>query len=197
MMWRKIAAAFLVIILLISTVSCDNVHNNHGSGQNINTPPDTTEENNNEVEDEQPITYVYSVMSKSIHYADCHSVKIMNEDYKREFQGDISELLNKGYTLCQFCFPPRKDETEKEEEEVEEDPNKIAKEDATYVINKKNLKLHELDCQHVKSMNDSNVLYTDLTLEELIALDLYAPCGTCMPDEYEEYKELHPEKFEE
>ena len=83
-----------------------------------------------------------------------------------------------------------------EEDTTEEDTaNKVAKEDATFVINSATDRLHQLTCYHIDNMISKNIEYTDLTLEELLSLE-YIPCAICLPDEFAEYKEKHPEKFE-
>ena len=51
---------------------------------------------------------------------------------------------------------------------------------ATFVINKRNKKFHEVDCSSVLDMKESNKEYTTKTYEELIA-EGYSPCGSCKP----------------
>ena len=51
---------------------------------------------------------------------------------------------------------------------------------ATFVINKRNKKFHEVDCSSVLDMKESNKEYTTKTYEELIA-EGYVPCGSCKP----------------
>ena len=102
------------------------------------------------------------------------------------------DYLDDGYSLCKTCFPPAKDDTEPPANEVD-DPNAIKKEDATFVINIKTHKFHKLDCYHAESMSQSNREYTILTIEELLELE-FIPCGTCLPDEAEQWKELHGEE---
>lgn len=51
---------------------------------------------------------------------------------------------------------------------------------ATFVINKRNKKFHEVDCSSVLDMKESNKEYTTKTYEELIA-EGYIPCGSCKP----------------
>jgi hypothetical protein len=76
------------------------------------------------------------------------------------------------------------------EEEPVEDENAVKPEDATFVVNRNSLTVHELDCHHIEAMSEKNIKYTDLTLEELLATE-HVPCGACMPDEYKKYKEEH------
>ena len=177
---RKIIATTLIIILAFSLFSCEHGTFIPGNSSHDN---DSHSDEQNQGQQEQAITYVYSVTQKVIHRSDCYHIDRMSEDYKTEYSGDISELLAKDYTICKDCLVPK----EEKPDEDEEDTNKIAKEDATYVINSSSKKLHELDCYHVKSMEEKNIEYTDLTLEELFELK-YIPCGFCMPEEYEEYE---------
>ena len=212
---ERLIALILVLAMALSFVSCgeikyvtidgsdqqtdseENPSDNQKPVEDEKQPddqekdPETNDSGNieNQPSDGHKTIYIYSIMSKTIHLPGCHHIDRINEDYKKEFEGDITELLLKKFELCDSCFP-----TEDEEEEPEEEPeeeNKVSKDDATFVINSNSNKLHDLECRHIEGMNEENIKYTDLTLEELIALDTYIPCGTCLPDEYEEYKEKH------
>ena len=110
-----------------------------------------------------------------------------------EFTGDINLLLGKGYTICKDCLVPKEEEDENEDEEEEEDL--ISRDDATFAYNKVSLVIHTLECHHIEIIIEKNLRYTDLTIDELLALE-YRPCGVCLPDEYKEYKKNHPEEFE-
>lgn len=202
----RIVATIVSFIMIFSLFSCDqlhfhtgnnnnnNSHNQHpGYNSNPNTDSDQAPEQNNNQGSEGKITYVYSVVSKMLHLPDCYHVGNIKEDYIKEFTGDISEKLKEGYTICKDCLVP---EDEKEDDkEDEEDENLISKEDATYATHKTKLVIHLKNCYTLESMSAKNLRYTDLSLEELLALD-YRPCGTCMPVEYAKYKEEHPEEFE-
>lgn len=197
MMNKRLLAILLVFIMLFSMVSCKQ------KNPHINNPGDNSHDNNDLHNDsanqqhndasnqggEGKVTYVYSILSKTLHLPSCYHAGEIKEDYRFEYTGYITELLEKGYTICKDCLVP-----DKEEEEPEDDTNKVAKEDATFVINSSSKALHMLDCHHIKEMEEKNVQYTDLTLEELIELDIYKPCGFCLPDEYKEYMEKHPDK---
>ncbi|MBQ8302262.1 MAG: hypothetical protein IJX97_01770 [Clostridia bacterium] len=208
----KLIALLLAMLTMLQLASCGKIHYHNG---NIPKPLDPSqdggtggadtdgEENtdNNSEENQEgnendgteipegALVYVYSVNSKVLHREDCYHVERMNEDYKKTFVGDLAELIEREFELCKSCFKPPK--VEEDTEEPEDNTNKIPIEEATYLINTNSLKLHCLDCYHVESMSDKNIEYTNLTLEELIALDEYIPCGTCLPDEAEEYKEKH------
>ena len=136
------------------------------------------------------VTYIYSVVSKTLHLPDCYHVERMNDDYKVEHTGSIVPMLEKGYTICKDCLIP---EDEKEEEPEKEDPYSVPESQAKYAYNKTSRVVHELDCHNIDSMSDKNLRYTNLTLDELLKLK-HIPCGSCMPDEYEEYMKNNPDK---
>ena len=188
-MLKRLISLILIITSLLSVTSCNLFKKDH------HTPVDPSQNQgdsgSNDNEQTSPTVYVYSVLSKSIHLAGCYHINEIKEDYKKETTEDITPLLEKGYTLCKDCFPPA---VEPEPEEPEE-PG-IPKEDATFLINKNSKKIHKLDCYHIEEMSEANIKYTDLSLEELLA-DEHIPCATCMPDEWEIYKQEHPELFPE
>ena len=192
-MKNRLVYILLILVLMFALISCNN--GGHNSGNNSSDDPHNNI-NSNDIHDdaeqqggEGTVTYVYSVLSKTLHLPNCYHVGEIKEEYRFEYTGYISELLEKGYTICKDCLVP-----DTEEEGTEDDANKIAKEDATYVLNSSSKALHMLDCHHIKEMDEKNIEYTDLTLEELIELDVYKPCGFCLPDEYKEYMEKHPDK---
>lgn len=203
---RRIVALAISFILTFSLISCDTSHNSQGSSDPHDQYPHPdqsqanggntgeNEENEGDEGGEGKVTYVYSVLAKVLHLPDCYHVQNIKEDYLKEYTGDITILLQKEYTICRDCLVPDEEDDE-EDEEDEEDENIIAKEDATYATNKSNKVIHLLDCYTIESMSSKNLRYSDLSYEELIELE-YRPCGTCMPDEYKQYKEDHPEKFE-
>lgn len=186
----RFLALLLALVLLFSLISCKNndPHGDGGNGGEAQDQHDNTE--GQQQGGEGQVTYVYSVVSKTLHLPNCYHIDRMNEDYKFEYTGSITVLLEKGYTICRDCLVP---DTEEEEEPAEDDTNKVAKEDATFVINSASKMLHTLDCHHVEVIVEKNIQYTDLTLEELIALDEYEPCAVCLPDEAEEYDKNHPD----
>ena len=175
----KLIALLLCFVLAFSLSAC-NKHGHANQHQNADNDSDGGEDK---------IVYVYSVVSKTIHLSDCYHVDRMNEEYKNYFEGDLNSLLANGYTLCRDCI----DVQIKEEEPEEEDPNKVSKEDATYVINASSKTFHELGCHHIEGMAEKNIKYTDLSLEELVAEEI-KPCSSCLPDAAKEWKENHPEE---
>ena len=197
---RTIIAILLVLSSIFSLFSCteQNFHNSHdphddyNNNQGVNQTPagDTDAEKPDGAEGK--VTYVYSVISKTMHLPDCYHTERMNEDYKFEYTGDLSVMLEKGYTICKDCLVP---DEEKEDDEDKEDEILIPKEEATFATNKKSFVVHLLDCYMLDAMIEENLRYTDLTYEALMELK-YRPCGTCMPEEYKEYKKNHPEEFE-
>ncbi len=191
----RLLALTVSIILMLSLFSCDQLHLHTGKGSSNSKdphdqhqPPSDNEENEG---GEGKVTYVYSVISKVLHLPDCYHIDRIKEEYKFEYTGDITVMFEKGYTVCKDCLAP--DEPEEEPEEEEEDPNKVAKEDATYLINSSSNKFHKLDCYHIEGMSEKNIKYTDLSIEELIALE-HRPCATCFPDEAEEWEKNHPDE---
>ena len=184
-MIKRLIAIFILVATMFSIFGCDAIKQVGGHKE-----PEVPDNSEAEVPETQDTKYVYSVLSKSIHLEGCYHINEIKEDYKKEVVGDISHLLEKEYTLCKNCFPPQI-EVEPEEQEPQ-----ISKEDATFLINKNSKKIHKIDCYHIEEMSQANIKYTDLTLEELLEEE-HIPCATCMPDEWEIYKETHPEKFED
>lgn len=183
----RLISILVIFVLLLSFVSCDqiNFHNIHGGGNNQSQSGENEESQGGEGE----IVYVYSVLSKVIHMPGCYHIDRIKEDYLKETT-DIAPLFEKDYTICKDCFGLNDKEPEEEEED---DTNKVSKEDATFIINASTKKMHELDCYHTEGMVEENLEYSDLTLEELLALE-YIPCKTCMPDQAKEYEKTHSEE---
>lgn len=183
----RLISVLVIFVILLSFISCNQVHSHMGHGGSNQNQQQNQGGEGEENQDGSKVTYVYSVLSKVIHLPGCYHIDRIKEDYLKE-SNELAPLFEKGYTICNDCFKIK----EEEPEEEEEDPNKVSKEDATFVINSSTNKIHYLDCYHVDGMVEKNLKYTDLTLEELLALE-YIPCGTCMPDEAEEYEKNHPE----
>lgn len=189
---KRIISVLALIMLVFSLCSCDQLHFHSGGDQNQGgaTPPTSSNNGNVEPEEETDIIYVYSVVSKVIHIQGCYHIDRINEEYIAQHIGDISAMLENGYTVCKDCMLP--DEEKEDQDVVVPDPDSVAKEDATYLLNKSSMVVHLLDCHNIKSMSDKNKKYTDKSLEELID-DEYRPCGSCMPDEAEAWEKAHPE----
>lgn len=49
--------------------------------------------------------YILNVNSKKIHLSSCESINKISDNNKKEYNGNISDLLNKGYTKCKTCNP--------------------------------------------------------------------------------------------
>jgi len=189
-MLKKLISIFIIVAIMASFCSCELIKQHRHDPQIPDTGLGDGEggEDNEEKDDKNEETvYVYSVLSKSIHLQGCYHVNEIKDDYKKEISGDVSPLLEKGYTLCKDCFPPAVDPEPDEPEE----PG-ISKEEATFLINKSSHKIHMLDCYHIAEMAEANIEYTDLTLEELLEAD-NIPCATCLPEQWEKYKAEHPE----
>ena len=54
---------------------------------------------------------------------------------------------------------------------TEDETNKISRAEATYVINTKSMRFHLLDCRYSKEPLSTNCEYTNLTFDELLALE--------------------------
>lgn len=189
-MLKKLISIFIIVAIMASFCSCELIKQHKHDPQIPDTGLGDGEggEDNEEKDDKNEETvYVYSVLSKSIHLQGCYHVNEIKDDYKKEISGDVSPLLEKGYTLCKDCFPPAVDPEPDEPEE----PG-ISKEEATFLINKSSHKIHMLDCYHIAEMAEANIEYTDLALEELLEAD-NIPCATCLPEQWEKYKAEHPE----
>ena len=186
----KIIAVLLLLCVLFNLASCNQLHFHSANSnlQNQNTNP------NSENTQKQPITYIYSVTQEVLHLPDCYHVEAMNPKYRVTYTGDVSVLFAQGFTVCKDCFAS--DEEEKQEPEREPDPDEVAPEEATYVVNRSSLTIHVMGCYNIDKMSEKNVKYTNLSYEQLIETD-HIPCGFCMPDEYKAYKEANPDKFKD
>lgn len=187
MKYNRFIALMLVFITLFSLISCkrNNNQNNDNHGHNTNT--DNQQQNDQQQQGgEGNVTFYYSVKADKFHIAGCYHLRTMDDDILRT-STSVSDLVAKGYSPCRYCIAV-------EEGSDEDDPNKITKEEATFVIGTGNNKLHTLDCHNVKKIYDENLEYTNLTIEELMEMDKYAPCKDCLPDEAKIYYEKHPEK---
>jgi hypothetical protein len=188
-MLKRLISLVLIITSLLSITSCDLFKKDHHTP--IDPSQNQGDQGGGDTEQPAPTVYVYSVLSKSIHLEGCYHINEIKDDYKKETTDDVTPLLENGYTLCKDCFPPAVEPEPEEPKEPE-----ISKEDATFLINKNSKKLHKLDCYHIEEMSEANIKYTNLTLESLLADD-HIPCASCMPDEWELYKQAHPELFPE
>lgn len=180
----KFLSILTSLILALSMASCA-----HGSGNNQNANNQNNQNLNQNQGGEGNITYVYSVYSKTIHLPSCSHVGRINEEYLKTTQEIASLLQDEEYTICRDCLVTEEEKPEPEED----DTNKIPKEEATFVINKSSKALHTLECFRIKTMEEKNIEYTNLTLEELMELDENKPCKDCLPDAAKEYYEKHPE----
>ena len=177
----KLLAILLIFALMFSLVSCKNEdsHDNHDS---LNDQHEDTEQQGGE----GYVTFYYSVTSDSYHVEGCYHIYPIKEKFLKT-STDAAALAADGYSPCRDCIAVK--------ENVDtEDDNKISKDEATYVIGTTTGKLHELDCHNVDSIQEKNKEYTNLTIDELMELDKYAPCKDCLPNEAKIYYEKHPEK---
>lgn len=66
------------------------------------TPPETT----NPIPDAgNNATYILNTSSKKIHKVTCTYAITMNEENKSEYNGDINDLIEQGYSRCGTCKP--------------------------------------------------------------------------------------------
>lgn len=181
---NRLIAILALTATLFSASGCEALKK---SGGHV-TPdvPDTGDE----TPEATPTIYYFSASSSSgsFHLEGCSYIADIKEIHLKTTE-DAQYLLNAGYEPCTRCFPPA---VEPEPEEPEE-PS-VPKDQATFLLNEKNGKIHHVDCYIINEMDEENKRYTDLSLEELLEED-YAPCGHCMPEQYEQYKKDHPELF--
>lgn len=185
---KRSIALILALIFTLSLSSCDP----HYFPQNQRPQAPSTPEQPTTPEDEGGegnVTYVYNITRKTLHLPDCHYAEDMDPELRVEYTGDITLLLQKGYTICKVCLVT---DTDKDDDEPEEEVNTIPKEDATYAINTRSRVFHLVNCHNVTNSSGQNIRYTNLTVIELISLD-YSPCGSCLPEEYKKYKESNPD----
>jgi len=185
----KILAVFLLVCTIASLSSCNKLHFHTGNNNQIqqdNTP-------NDNIQEEQKITYIYSVTQEVLHLPDCYHVALMNPKYRVTYSGDISVLFAQGFTVCRDCLVTKEEE---DEPEREPDEDEVPAEKATFVVNRSSLTIHVKGCYNIDKMSEKNIKYTCLSYEELLEKE-HVPCGFCMPDEYKAYKEANPDKFKD
>ena len=185
----RFLSSIIVIILIFNLISCNQAYlhsgskPSHPSGSGTPTQPESTV---------QPIKYVYSITQKKLHLDDCYHIEFMNEEFRFEYSGDISVLLEKGYTICKDCLVV--DDEDDEDDVFVPDEDEVSAEEANFVVNRSSLTFHIKGCRYTEKMSPKNVKYTRFTFEELLETE-HAPCGHCMPEEYKAYKEANPDKF--
>ena len=183
----RFLAILLIFVMLFSMISCDKnkkKDDENGDGSENNQQAD----NNGDTQQgaEGRVTFYYSVNSSVYHIEGCYHIYSIDEEFLKT-STSVAELSEKGKAPCKDCIVSKAEPDEDEED-------KITKEEATYVIGGDNGKIHELDCHNVKKIQEKNLIYTDLTIEELLELDKNAPCLDCLYDAANEYYERHPEK---
>lgn len=185
----KAVALIAALLLTFSLVSCSELHFHYGDsenqadGQDGASPSDGAGEGDGNNEDEQgnKTLCVYSLMSKKLHLPGCYHTNRITDDMRREHEVDILAMLEKGYELCQDCFP-----SEDSDDDEEGGSNQVSRDEATFVINASSLKFHKVGCYQTKGMTAENTVYTLLSFDELVAQE-YIPCGSCLKqDETEE-----------
>ena len=169
----KTIALMLIFALAFTLVGCKNDNGDdyvQGGGGASNKNPGGSGET-----DFSQITYVYK--DKTLHRDNCYHARAMDELYKKEYRGDLAELVDKGFDFCSLCCP---DEKALYADEDDSTPGGVDPEYATYVLNTDRKKYHELDCQFVDSMNPQNMEYTNLD-KDSIESEGYQACQVCNP----------------
>lgn len=183
MRYGRFLALLLIFTTMFSLISCHGMfYPGHGQGNHVNQNTPSTDE---EQGGEGYVTFYYSVNSDRYHIAECYHVYAIGEKFMKTTT-DVAALTADGYSPCEDCIAIK--------EEPDDNENVITREEATYVIGKGNNKLHKLDCHNLDKMYEENMIYTNLSIEMLMALDKYPPCKDCLPDEAEIYYAKHPEK---
>ncbi len=186
MKYNRFIALMLVFVTLFSLISCKRNNDKNNDDHDHNTNVDNEQQGSEQQGGEGKVTFYYSVVSDKFHIAGCYHLRSIEDKFLKT-STSVPDLVADGYSPCRDCIVV-------EEESNEDDSNKITKEEATFVIGTGNNKLHTLDCHNVKKIFDENLEYTNLTIEELMEIDKYAPCKDCLPDEAKIYYEKHPEK---
>lgn len=75
----------------------------YATGQSSLTDQPAEEETNSKVE--LSVSYIYNKNTKKFHRVGCYSVKQMKESNKGYFEGERSELIERGYSPCKNCNP--------------------------------------------------------------------------------------------
>ncbi len=178
MVYRKIIALLLLLTLMLSLASCKNddpdyVHKGDGE-QNEN------ESNDSGNEGETKTVFVYSTSAKTLHKENCYHAIAIDELFKKTYDGDPVELMEKGFSFCGLCCPEESALYNPKDEEEDIFDNGITAEEASYVLNVGTLKFHELNCRFAEEIEPSHKLYTTLSKYDLV-INGYSPCKTCNP----------------
>ncbi len=112
--------------------------------------------------------YVLNTSSKKVHRADCSNAKDIFADNKKDFNGDLSELAEEGYSCCGVCLKGV------EIKPSDNAPESSAPLEVTYTLNEDSKKIHFPSCQHAKNLSKE---FTG-NIEDLIK-DGYTRCKTC------------------
>lgn len=177
MKMHKLLSSILILALALSMASCKNKNSSNASDDDN----DYLEGGSNPYDDTSDggITYVYSISSRTLHRETCYHSYAIDELYKKSYSGDITPLIERGFSFCALCCPEESELYNKKDESGPID-NGITRDEASYVLNVNSKKIHELDCKYATSMNPQNMQYTTLSVDEL-RQEGYLPCGTCEP----------------
>ena len=59
---------------------------------------------------EEDLTYVLNKRSKKYHLPFCPAIALINEENRQDYDGELEDILNMGYTPCGICGPLKDDE---------------------------------------------------------------------------------------
>ena len=163
----KILSIILILSLVFSATGCkkdddDYVEIEGGEGHESKT--------------DEKVVYCYTSKNQTLHRENCYYARAMQEHEKKEWDKDITVLMDDGYKFCGLCCPDEK----MQYAEPEGEPSGVDPNEATYVLNIRQKKFHNLGCRFVEGMSPSNTEYTDLERDVIIESG-YAPCQTCNP----------------
>jgi len=130
--------------------------------------------------------YVINKSSKKVHLSTCSSVSKIAAANIQQYDGNLDELLNQGYTACTTCIGKESsDSNTSSEEPSSEEPSSEESSDevtgATYIINSKTKKVHLSTCSGAASISAANKVEYNGSLDELLNQG-YTACKTCLAD---------------
>ena len=122
--------------------------------------------------------YVLNTKSKKIHKSDCSNAASISADNKEEFDGDIAELFEKGYTYCGVCLKDAVVPEQTNKSTESDDDSSLSTPITLYVLNVESKKIHYSTCYHAEKLSaEKREEYTG-DISELLE-NGYTTCGTC------------------
>lgn len=173
MIYHRIIALLLLFTIVFSLISCKKGETPDfvGKDDDQSTTGDGTEETK--------VVFVYSTSAKTLHRETCYHAAIIDELFKKTYDGDPLALMDKGFSFCGLCCPEESAlYNTKDDEDNKIFDNGITADNASYVINVNSGKFHELDCRYAEEIQHK--LYTTSSAEELM-MNGIMPCQSCNP----------------